>query len=79
MAFYILIQKETEDDENIIYSFGPNENCLGYLALNKVSGKSEQKKAVPVDNPDAFFVRAASKLYKHWQSGQIPEKTSWES
>jgi hypothetical protein len=79
MAFYILIQKETENGENVIYSFGPNENCLGCLALNKATGQSEQTKAVPIENSDAFFVRAASKLHRHWQNGQIPEKTSWES
>ena len=79
MAFYIMILKQKEDLEKAIYSFGPNEEKLGCLQLNKIDGKIEEVRQVPVENPSAFFNRAAIKLYCHWKNGELPEKTIWAS
>ncbi|NJL80843.1 MAG: hypothetical protein HC836_24410 [Richelia sp. RM2_1_2] len=75
MAFYIMIFKEREDLEKAIYSFGLNEEKLSCLQINKIDGKIEEVRQVPVENPSAFFNRAAIKIYRHWKNGELPEKT----
>ncbi|MEO0826903.1 MAG: hypothetical protein AAFY67_14760 [Cyanobacteria bacterium J06642_9] len=79
MAFYILIIKSAEDSSKAIYKFGPNEECLGSLSIDKVTGEVEQIDPVPVERPEGFFVRASTKLRKHLANGQLPDRTSWES
>lgn len=79
MAFYILILKEQEDEEKVIYGFGPDEQHLGSLTVNKKDGKIEEVRSAPVNKPSAYFTRAAAKVYKSWQRGELPKKTQWAS
>jgi len=34
---------------------------------------------IPAEKPENFYIRASVKLFKHWQSGQLPDITSWAS
>lgn len=79
MAFYVLLLKESEDDEKVIYRFGPNEEKLGRLKLNKNNGEVKEIEPVPIDNISGLFPRAAAKLYQHWREGNFPDKSSWAS
>jgi hypothetical protein len=81
MARYVLIVKESENDERVIYRFGPNEESLGRLQIHKSNGDVEELEPIPlpVKNPQAFFAPAAVKLRQHWQVGAFPEVTSWAS
>ncbi len=79
MAYYVLIRKEAEDDDRVVYQFGPNENQLGRLSFDKRSGVAEEIEAVPVEQKHQFFVRAAAKIHQHWLKGSLPERTSWSS
>lgn len=79
MAFYVLILKEKEDEAGVIYRFGSNEAHLGSLWLNKFSGEVKQLQESPDQNSQAFFQRAAVKVWQHWKQGTLPEKTCWAS
>lgn len=79
MAFYILLLKESEDEEKVVYRFGPNEEKLGRLQLNKLSGEVKEIEPTPTDNSSALFPRAASKIYLHWNEGNFPEESCWAS
>ncbi len=79
MAFYVLILKKQEDDDKVVYRFGPDEQNLGILKLSKKDGEIEEIIQVPVDNSSAFFTRAATKVYRHWKQGEFPQKTMWAS
>ncbi len=68
MAFYIIILKLQEDNDNVFYRFGSKEPNFGNLKSNKNSEKIEEIKAMPVENSSAFFIRAATKVYRHWQN-----------
>ncbi|WP_256975210.1 MULTISPECIES: hypothetical protein [Paenibacillus] len=35
MASFVLLLKDYEDDEKVIYYFGPNEHVMGKIELNK--------------------------------------------
>lgn len=79
MAFYVLISKEMEDDDKVVYQFGPNEYQLGLLELNKNDGTVTEIKSVSTNNSSALFLRAATKIRQHWKEGNFPEKTCWAS
>lgn len=79
MAFYILLLKEREDTTSVVYRFGPHEELLGRLQLDKISGMVTEIEAVPTGNSEVFFPRAAVKIRQHWREGGFPEKSCWAS
>jgi hypothetical protein len=79
MAFYVLLLKEIEDATSVVYSFGPHEEMLGRLWLDKTSGEVKEIEPTPTQNPEAFFPRAAVKLRQYWREGSFPEKGCWAS
>lgn len=79
MAFYVLLLKENEDDEKVVYRFGISEEKFGCLELNKNSGEVKEIKSVPIATKSGLFPRAAAKVYQHWKEGKFPEKSSWAS
>ncbi|HDR7717156.1 hypothetical protein VSY18_14800 [Bacillus albus] len=83
MASYVLLLKEYEDNETVVYRFGPNENGMGKIELNKLTRKVSELEALPDQNiPSKFyFDRAAQRLAVCLirEGGVFPEKTAFES
>ncbi|MEC1402672.1 hypothetical protein [Bacillus subtilis] len=83
MAVYILLLKEYEDDETVVYKFGPYENTMGKMKLNKITRKLTKLEEIPdKDLPSTFyFDRAAQRLAVclEREEGVFPEKTAFES
>lgn len=79
MAFYVLLVKESEDDTSVVYGFGPHEEKLGRLQLDKTSGVVKEIEPAPTNNAEALFPRAAVKIRQHWREGNFPEKSCWAS
>ncbi|KKZ93457.1 hypothetical protein [Bacillus wiedmannii] len=83
MASYVLLLKEYEDNETVVYRFGPNENSMGKIELNKLTRKVSELEAIPDQNiPSKFyFDRAAQRLAVCLirEGGVFPEKTAFES
>lgn len=79
MAFYVLILKNHEDESSVTYLFGPDEDYLGMLWLDKSSGEVKELQETPAENSQAFFQRAAVKVRQYWKQGEFPEKTCWAS
>lgn len=79
MAFYVLLLKEHEDDQYVVYKFGPHEEALGRLRLDKATGVVDEIDPVTTINPQAFFNRAAVKVRQHWRTGNFPDRSSWSS
>ena len=76
---YILLLKELEDQVRVTYRFGPDEQHLGRLQLNKADGEVVELEPVPGQTGQAMFTRAAVKLRQQWRAGSFPEKSSWAS
>ena len=76
---FVLLLKDTEDDLQVTYRFGPDEQHLGALQLNKADGEVVELQAVPGETGQAMFTRAAVKLRQHWKQGAFPDKSSWAS
>lgn len=79
MATHVLLLKESEDDTTVIYRFGPHEQELGRLALTKSDGSVTQLQPAPAQNPQAYFMRAATKVRQHWRQGTFPQQSCWAS
>jgi hypothetical protein len=79
MAIYIAIRKIDENANTVDYTFGLSEGADGRLRLDKVSGQVSLLQAAPGDHQNRFYGRAAHKVRKHWEDGEIPDKTCWAS
>ncbi len=83
LASYVLLLKEYEDDENVVYKFGPNEEMMGKIELNKVTKKVLELESLPEQNIAStfYFDRAAQRLAVCLirEGGLFPEKAAFES
>ncbi|WP_313637000.1 hypothetical protein [Paenibacillus sp.] len=83
MASYVLLLKEQEDDETVVYRFGPNEDVMGKIELNKITKMFSELESIPDPSiPSKFyFDRAAQRLVVCLvrEGGKFPERTAFES
>lgn len=80
MATYVLLLKELEDEEKVIYKFGPDKGKMGRIQLNKVTGEYLELEPVPNTETTFYFNRAVSKLLKHLKNGNgFPGQTHFAS
>lgn len=83
MAVYVLLLKEYEDEEKVIYKYGPNEEITGKIQYNKKSNKIIEIEPIIKEgiSNDFYVKRAAQKLavISVRANGVFPEKTSIES
>lgn len=79
MAIYVGIKKLSSDDEFVEYSFGPNEEEVGRLRVNKSSGKIDILDEVPGDESRKYSTRAARKITLHYRKDEFPDVTCFAS
>lgn len=83
LASYVLLLKEYEDNETVVYRFGPNENIMGKIELNKFTRKFSELEVIPDNNfPSKFYYdRAAQRLAVCLvkEGGVFPDRTTFES
>ncbi|QPQ30148.1 hypothetical protein [Lysinibacillus sp. JNUCC 51] len=83
MASYVLLLKEYEDNETVVYRFRPNENTMGKIELNKLTRKFSELEVISDNNfPSKFYYDRASQrlavcLVK--EGGVFPDRTAIES
>lgn len=83
MASFVLLLKEMEDEEKVIYKFGPNEFVMGRIELNKITRQFAELDPIPAPNNSSkfYFDRAAQKLSVCFirENGHFPDRTTFES
>ncbi|WP_433922647.1 hypothetical protein [Paenibacillus taichungensis] len=81
MTTYVLLVKEEETRDFVVYKFGPDENLLGKIKLSKSDGECEEIEKVPGSTTNFYFLRAASKLIRILKEndGIFPDRTSYAS
>lgn len=64
MASFVLLWKDYEDDEKVIYHFGPNEHVMGKIELNKEKETIQEVEPVvnAINESKFYFHRAAQRL-----------------
>lgn len=61
------------------YSFGPTEENMGRLRINKVSGEITILEEVPGDHTQFNSIRAIRKLTLHFREKEFPDITCFAS
>ncbi len=79
MAIYINIRKEEVKKNEVIYTYTVNALPPGLLSLNLENGEISQVKKIESDNDKILFARAAHKVKKAFEKGEIPDVLVWAS
>jgi hypothetical protein len=81
VATYVLLVKEEETEEFVVYKFGPDKDTLGRMRLNKTNGEPEELEMVPGSTSNFYYLRAASTLIRILKEGDgvFPDTTSYAS
>lgn len=83
MGAYVLLLKELEDVEKVIYRFGPNEDSMGKIQLNKITGKFTEIEPIPDSSivTQFYFGRAIQRLSVCFvrENSVFPDRTTFES
>ncbi|WP_338552296.1 hypothetical protein [Paenibacillus sp. KS-LC4] len=81
MATYVLLVKEEETEEYVVYKFGPDKDTLGRMKLNKTNGEPEELERVPGSTSNFYYFRTASALIRILTEGDgvFPDTMSYAS
>lgn len=83
LASFVLLLKEMENEERVVYKFGPNEDVMDKIELNKITRKFAEIEPIPDINISTkfYFDRAAQRISVCFirESGRFPDRTTFES
>lgn len=79
MGIFVSIDKIEETEDYVDYRFSSAPDRFGVLRLKKSVGETELLQPQPGDVEEIAYLRAARKLYLHWEEGRFPDRTSWAS
>jgi len=83
MAVYIIMVKEYEDEERVVYNYGPSEDVMGKIEYDKKNEVINQISPIVSENyaDEFFFKRAGRRLARMIikEKGNFVEKTTIES
>lgn len=65
MATYVMMVKKYEDEEKVVYQFGPDETRLGSVEIMKKTAQYKQLEPVPECQSTFYFNATVSKLLKY--------------
>jgi hypothetical protein len=72
---HVLIGKETEDEGSAVVGVSSGAEQLGRLRFDKRTGEAETLGHVR-PRCARCLAGAAAKLRRHWQAGELPDRTS---
>lgn len=82
MAVFVLMIKMENNEEKVVYKFGPNEEHMGIIEFNKVNREFNIRESVNdgIISNKAYERWAAEKIVKlmYKEGGEFPEVTSVE-
>ncbi len=80
MATYVILIKEYDDTEKVIYKFGPTEERMGRIEFDKVVEEFRELEQVPNTKNDHTFMRAVSAIARCYKEGKgFPDRTFFAS
>ncbi|MBD1373294.1 hypothetical protein IC620_13140 [Hazenella sp. IB182357] len=65
MGVFVLLIKELEDDEKVIYQFGPDESRMGRMEFKKKKHKFYELDPVPECKDDFYIERAVISIIRY--------------
>ncbi|EPY2274697.1 hypothetical protein ACFLKB_00705 [Clostridium sp. FAM 1755] len=83
MAVFVLLIKEYEDAEKVVYKYGPNEEVMGKIEYNKIDRTFKEIEAIEQEgDSNEFFINLAAQRISRIvvrEKGVFPERTTIES
>jgi hypothetical protein len=79
MAFYIRIEKLSDDDHKATYRFIGDGDLHGIFTITKNLGELNLIEGMPGDTDQGVYRRASIKILREWRNGNLPEFTEWAS
>jgi hypothetical protein len=83
MAVFVIMLKDYEDEERVVYCYGPNEETMGKIEYDKKNGVINQLFPIDSDNyPDDFFFKRAGRRLARMiikENNNFVERTTIES
>jgi len=79
MAFYVKLNKISENESAVQYSFETDPARLGVMELSKSNGESKLVQPMPGDESLHCYTRAAVKVRREWSEGRLPQALEWAS
>jgi|GEM_PF-2483169 len=79
MAVYIDIKKKETKEREVVYSYAVEALPPGLLSINTENGEVSQLKEIDSDNDEMLFARAAHKVKKAFDNGDLPDVLVWAS
>ena len=83
MGAFVLLLKDYEDESVVIYRFGPKEDIMGKIQLNKETRMFAELESIYNQNHSNqfYFDRAAQRMARCLvkEGGVFPEKLTFES
>lgn len=83
MAVFVILLKDYEDEERVVYSYGPNEETMGKIEYDKKNGVINQLSSIDSDiYPDEFFFKRAGRRLARMiikENNNFVERTTIES
>lgn len=79
MAFYIKIEKISDDENKAEYRFTGDHGRVGRFEIDKPSGEVQLLEEMGGDSGSASFKRASMKIKKSWMNGVLPDFAEWAS
>ena len=79
MAFYIEIEKISDDGSKAEYRFRGDHGSVGRFEIDKSSGDVQLLEEMEGDSSGASFKRASMKIKKSWMKGDLPDFAEWAS
>lgn len=79
MSAYVLLMKDQEDDNKVVYRFGPNEDKTGIIEFDKINVVFKELAPVPdvaESTSNHYFTYAAKRLSSIIRKGEpFPDET----
>ncbi|WNS47094.1 hypothetical protein [Paenibacillus sp. MMS20-IR301] len=83
MGAFVLLLKDYEDESVVIYRFGPKEDIMGKIQLDKERSMFSELESInnPNHSNQFYFDRAAQRMAKCFikEGGVFPERMTFES
>ncbi len=80
MALYTLLVKVEENERCVRYRFGPAEDRMGLVELDKVGGLVRELESVPGVNTQTDLSNARKQLFRLLAKGNgFPDVTAYEA
>lgn len=83
MAVFVIMLKDYEDEERVVYNYGPNEETMGKIEYDKKNGVINQLSPINSDSyPDDFFFKRAGRRLSRMiikENNNFVERTTIES